>query len=277
MLAAFTDSTAFVRHARGLAALRPALVLGVEHLRHEEVVRVAAAARIDPSEKHRSPNRNTPQTARISRHGREGISYPSGYPPARGKSPDTRRNRLDHELHRAPGARRRADLQLCSRGGTRKRDWRRIARASRRKAWTGEVQTICKAWHEKYRGLLVSDAAAPIPRAHLRRALAPRVGGRHRALRHRPRRHVDRRHPATSARNTPRRSVRWSPSPATPRSGIPSASSRPRCAGTVKAREVRIYRMVDVVTDIKAIAPWRSASDDGARARRVYIIGAGGA
>jgi len=35
--------------------------------------------------------------------------------------------------------------------------------------------------------------------------------------------------------------------------------------------------MVDVVTDIKAIAPWRSASDDGARARRVYIIGAGGA
>src|SRR5207302_7126394 len=37
---------------------------------------LAAAARIDPSEKHRSATRNTPQTARISRHGREGISYP---------------------------------------------------------------------------------------------------------------------------------------------------------------------------------------------------------
>src|SRR3989454_1807814 len=37
---------------------------------------IAAAARIDPSEKHRSATRNTPQTARISRHGREGISYP---------------------------------------------------------------------------------------------------------------------------------------------------------------------------------------------------------
>src|SRR5439155_18533487 len=40
-------------------------------------LRLPAAARIDPSEKHRSPTRNTPQTARISRHGREGISYPS--------------------------------------------------------------------------------------------------------------------------------------------------------------------------------------------------------
>jgi hypothetical protein len=34
------------------------------------------AAAADHSEKHRSPTWNTPQTARISRHGREGISYP---------------------------------------------------------------------------------------------------------------------------------------------------------------------------------------------------------
>jgi hypothetical protein len=39
------------------------------------VAGLAAAARIDQGEKHRSPTRNTP-TAGISRHRREEISYP---------------------------------------------------------------------------------------------------------------------------------------------------------------------------------------------------------
>jgi len=76
---------------------------------------LAAADRIDHSEKHRSPTRNTPQTARISRHGREGISYPFG---REGISYPFAEVRLVADVHggescsrqRKPGKRRDLDI-----------------------------------------------------------------------------------------------------------------------------------------------------------------------
>src|SRR6267143_7056243 len=53
----------------------PENILGIDFICHKAACAgLAAAARIDHSEKHRSPKHAA--TARISRHGREGISYP---------------------------------------------------------------------------------------------------------------------------------------------------------------------------------------------------------